>query len=185
MIYKIYRNKSPQFLFKLIPEKTHAYSTRNVDNIPCFKMRYNFYKISFCPSTIIEWNNLDPTLRNSKNFADFKNSILKFIRPFPSNVFSCNYHKGFRPITRLRIGMSHLREHKCKHNFQDCLNQICSCGLDNESTSHFFLHCPMFNGERYTLLTTLNNIDCSLLELTKFSLFFIFFFSIRVFFHGH
>ena len=66
--------------------------------------------------------------------------------------------------------MSHLREHKFKHNFQDCLNPICSCGLDIESTSHFLLHCATFNDERYTLLSTLNNIDCKLLELTKSSL---------------
>ena len=61
-------------------------------------------------------------------------------------------------------------EHKFKHNFQDCLNPICSCGLDIESTSHFLLHCPTFNDERYTLLSILNNIDCKLLELTKSSL---------------
>ena len=79
-------------------------------------------------------------------------------------------HKGIRLITRLRVGMSHLREHKFKHNFQDCLNPICSCGLDIESTSHFLLHCPTFNDERYTLLSTLNNIDPTLLELTKSSL---------------
>ena len=66
--------------------------------------------------------------------------------------------------------MSHLREHKFKHNFQDCLNTIGSCGLDIESTSHFLLHCPSFNVERYTLLSTLNKIDCKLLELTKSSL---------------
>ena len=170
MFYKIYKNKSPQYLFKLIPEKTHAYATRNVDNIPCFKIRYNFFKNSFFPSTIIEWNNLDPTLRNSKSFVVFKNSILKFIRPSPSIFFNCNNYKGIRLITRLRLGMSHLREHKFKHNFQDCLNPICSCGLDIESTSHFLLHCPSFNVERYTLLSTLNKIDCKLLELTKSSL---------------
>ena len=66
--------------------------------------------------------------------------------------------------------MSHLCEHKFKHNFQDCLNPICSCGLDIESASHFLLHCPSFNDERYTLLSTLNKIDCKLLELTKSSL---------------
>ena len=70
----------------------------------------------------------------------------------------------------MRLGMSHLREHKFKHNFQDCLNPICSCALDIESTSHFLLHCPSFNVERYTLLSTLNKIDCKLLELTKASL---------------
>ena len=68
------------------------------------------------------------------------------------------------------VEMSHLREHKFKHNFQDCLNSICSCRLDIESISHFFLHCPLFNDQRYTLLSILNNIDCKLLELTKPSL---------------
>ena len=137
---------------------------------PVLKLRHNFFKNTFFPSTIIEWNNLDPTLRNSKSFVVFKNSILKFIRPSPSNVFNCNNYKGIRLITWLRLGMSHLREHKFKHNFQDCLNPICSCGLDIESTSHFLLHCPSFNVERYTLLNTLNKIDCKLLELTKSSL---------------
>ena len=50
------------------------------------------------PSTIIEWNNLDPILQNSKNFVDFKNSIVKFIRPSPSNVLNCNSHKGSRLV---------------------------------------------------------------------------------------
>ena len=143
---------------------------RNVDNIPCFKIRHNFFKNSFFPSIIIGWNNLDPTLWNLKSFVVFKNSILKFIRPSPSNAFNCNNYKDIRLITRLRVGMNHLREHKFKHNFQDCLNPIGSCGLDIESTSHFLLHCPTFNDERCTLLSTLNKSDCKLLELTKSSL---------------
>ena len=138
--------------------------------MPCFKIRHNFFKNSFFPSTIIERNNLDPTLSNSKGFADFKNSILKFIRPSPNNFFNCNTHKGIRFITRLPVRMSHLREHKFKHNFQHCLNPICSCGLDIESTSHFLLHCPTVDDERYTLPSTFNNIDLALLELTKSSL---------------
>ena len=170
MFYKIYKNKGPQYLFKLIPEKTHAMLQEMLITFPVLKSDTTSSKALSFTSTIIEWNNLDLTLWNSKSFVDFKNSILKFIRPSPSNVFNCNNHKGIRLITRLRVGMSHLREHKFKHNFQDCLNPICSCGLDIESTSHFLLHCPTFNDERYTLLSTLNNIDRKLLELTKSSL---------------
>ena len=33
--------------------------------------------------------------------------------------------KGIRLITRLRLGLIHLREHKLKYNFQNCLNQNC------------------------------------------------------------
>ena len=66
--------------------------------------------------------NLDPTLWNSTSFVVLKNSILKFIRPSPRNVFNCNNYKGIRLITWLRVGISHLREHKSKRNFQVCLN---------------------------------------------------------------
>ena len=105
-----------------------------------------------------------------KKLFDFKNSIMKFIRRSLRNVFNCNNYKGIRLTKRLRVGMSHFREHKFKYNFQDCLNPISNCGLDIESTSQFLLHCRTFNDEWYTLLSTLNKIDCKLLELTKSSL---------------
>ena len=54
MFYEISKNKNPQYLFKLIPEKTYAYATRNVVNILFIKIRHNLSKNSFVPSTIIE-----------------------------------------------------------------------------------------------------------------------------------
>ena len=72
MSYKIFKSKSPQYFFKLIiPGKTSSYIARNTDNI------------LFFPSLIIEWNNLDPNLRNSENVCIFQNNILTFIRPKP------------------------------------------------------------------------------------------------------
>ena len=47
------------------------------------------------------------------------------------------------------------------------LNPLCSCGNDVESTEHFLLHCPQFVNERRTLLSTLGNFNCSLLENTS------------------
>ena len=67
-------------------------------------------------------------------------------------------------ITRLRLELSHLREHKFKYNFQNCLNPLCSSGSSIESTYHFLLHCPIFHDKSHTLLSTLNNIDSKLLE---------------------
>ena len=87
MFYKIFKSKSPQYLFKLIPENKSSYVTRNAENIPLFNIKHNFYKNSFFPSSIIEWNNLDPKLRNSENFGNFKNNVLKFIRPKPNSFF--------------------------------------------------------------------------------------------------
>ena len=72
-------------------------------------------------------------------------------------------------MTRLRLGLRHLREHKFNHNFQNCINPLCRCALVIESTSHFF-HCPLFDVKRITFLSTLNKIDCKLIETNESSL---------------
>ena len=81
-----------------MPEKTHGYATRNVNNIPFLNITTNIFKNSFFPSTIIEWHNLDPILRNSKIFV-FKSCILKLVTPSSSNFFDCGNHKSVRLIT--------------------------------------------------------------------------------------
>ena len=35
-----------------------------------------------------------------------------------------------------------------------------------ETISHLLLYCPKFHDKRHTLLSTLNNIDCKILEST-------------------
>ena len=73
-------------------------------------------------------------------------------------------------MTLLRLELIHLRENKFNHNFQSCINSLCSCGMDIESTSQFFLHCPLFDDKRITLLCTLNKTDCKLKETNESSL---------------
>ena len=138
-----------------------------MDNIPFFKTRHYFFTNSFFPSTIIEWNNLDHNIRNSSSFNIFRRSILKFIRPSANSFFNCHNPKGIKFTTRLRLRLSHLREHKFKHSFQDSLNPFCSCGLVIESTGHYLLHCPTYITERRTLLSTIKDIDNNLLDVCE------------------
>ena len=63
-----------------IPEKTFSYATRNNDGIPLIKIKLNFFKNTFFPSAVIEWNKLGPTIRNVESFGIFKSNILKSIR---------------------------------------------------------------------------------------------------------
>ena len=70
-------------------------------------------------STVLEWNKLDLNICNSENLTSFKGNILKIIRPSENSVFLYNNLKRIQLLTRLRPGLSHLREHKLKHNFQD------------------------------------------------------------------
>ena len=68
-------------------------------------------------------------------------------------------------MTRLRLGFSHLQEHKFKHNFQDTLNLLCSCSIEAESTSHYFMRCHFFDALWATLMYDLRNIDGDLCTL--------------------
>ena len=61
-------------------------------------------------------------------------------------------------FTRLRLELSHLREHKFKYNFKNCLNPLCSCGSSIELTSHFLLYCPIFNDKRYLFIYLFNSL---------------------------
>ena len=154
--------------------RTSNYRIRNADDVPCFNIRHNFFKNSFFPCAVIEWNKLDSRIRKVKSFIDFKKNILSFKRPKANSVFNCNSSKGLKFVTRLRLGLSQLRKHKLKHSFQDSINTLCSCSLDVESAIHYFFHCPLFTIERHTLLNTISQIDKKLLDSNKSDLIHLF-----------
>ena len=47
-----------------------------MNNIPVIKTKHKFFKSYFFPSAIIDWNNLDPIIRNSKRISVFKEKYL-------------------------------------------------------------------------------------------------------------
>ena len=82
-------------------------------------------------------------------------------------IYDIHDPTGIKFLTRLRLGLSHLNEHKFKHNFRDCLNPLYSCSLEVESTTHFFLHCKYYSDIRKTLLDTVKEIVNK--DLTNYS----------------
>ena len=109
--------------FQLIPPNNNVYATRSSQSnkISSFKTRHNFFKDSFFPAVISEWNSLNIDIRNSSSINVFKKELLKFIRPEPNSTYNINDTKGLKLLTRLRLGLSHLGDHKFRHNFQDCV----------------------------------------------------------------
>ena len=93
--------------------------------------------------------------------------ILKIIRPVSNPVYSIQNCIGLKLLTRLRLGLSHLNEHRFNHNFQNCINPLCTCSLEVESTAHFFLHCHQYHIIRAKLLHSLEVIDSNLLKLSE------------------
>ena len=141
-----------EHLFNLISVRHTLYSMRNALNIPFFNTSLNFFHLLV--AVYHHWiEKLDPGLRKDGSLLVFKTNILVLILN----------SKGVKFITRLRLVLSYLREHKFKHGFQDSINPLCSCGLDIESTEHFLLHSPQIVNKRCTLLSTVGNIKYKLL----------------------
>ena len=89
---------------------------------------------------------------------------MRFIRPSENSIFNCHNPTGIKLITRLRLSLSQLREHKFRHNFQDTLNPIWSCWESIENTTLYLLHCSNYVNERMKLLTNLQNVEENILD---------------------
>ena len=72
-----------------------------MQNAPFYKIRHKFLKRFFVLSGIMQWNNIDLNLRNSKCLNIFRNSVLKFIIPSANSVFNSHNSKEIEFITRL------------------------------------------------------------------------------------
>ena len=96
--------------------------------------------------------------------------MLNIIRPSDNKVFhEIDIHDwvGIKLLIRLRLGFSHLRQHKFRHNSEDTLNALCSCSIQAQTTLHFFLRYQFFNDIREILMNDLMNINRSLLSLNQ------------------
>ena len=111
----------PEYLLNKIPSSQIHYNTRNTDQVETYYCRTDIFKNSFCPYTITEWNKLDLDVRKSRSYATFRNTLLKLGRPIQRTIYSINNPVGLKLLTRLRLGLSHLNEHRFNHNFKNCI----------------------------------------------------------------
>ena len=103
--------------------------------------------------------------------ASFKRALFNFFRPAFRSVFNCNDRIGVVYLTRLRVGFSHLNEHKFRHNILDTIDPFCACRTGVvESTAHYLLHCPNFANERLLLFSDLKNMSVSVLPFISSTL---------------
>ena len=129
-----------EYLLNKIPSSQIHYNSRNADQVETYYCWADIFKNSFFPYTIIEWSKIDIDIWKSKSYATFRNTLLKIGRPIQHTIYSINNPVGLKLLTCLRLGLSHLNEHRFNHNFQNCINPLYSCSLEIESTFHFLLH---------------------------------------------
>ena len=179
--YKIQSTGLPKYLLQLIPTNNHSYTLRKLLNIAHYYCRTDTFKNSFFPNVINEWNKLDEKIKGATSFSLFKASLLKMGCPHANSTYRIHNPVGIRLHTRLRLVLSHLNEHKFRHNFADCVNPLWSCSIEPETTLHFFLHCHNFLNIRRKLFDKIKLLDETLLQLNDESLLTVLLFGSKIY----
>ena len=110
---------------------------------------------------------LDPDQRSYISYNSFPKALLNIIGPSDNKVFheiNIHDHVGMKLLIRIRLGFSHLGQHKFRHNSEDTVNALCSCNIHTQKTLHVF---QFFNDIREILMIDLTNINRSLLSLNQ------------------
>ena len=85
---------------------------------------------SFFPSVINEFNKLDNQISHNSSFQSFRKFLIKSIRPVPNSLFDAHDPHGVKFLTRLRVGLSHLKDQKFRHGFNDTIDPLCPCNME-------------------------------------------------------
>ena len=107
---------------------------------------------------------------DSNSINIFRQNLLRIIKPVPNSIFGACDSQGVKLLTRLRLGLSHLREHKFRHGFNDTIDPFCPCTMEIESVSHFYLRCHQFDIQRLSLMNELFIINPNILQYDENSL---------------
>ena len=150
LFYKINNGLSPSSLANHVPQRNEiSVNLRSrVDSTPF--IRTGRYENSFYPYTIKRWKELGLGFKIITSVQSFKKHLNDFIRPLGHSLFGICDKYGVKLLTKIRVSFSDLRDHRFNHNF-NCDNPLCSCGVEDETSVHFFhavrtmlLNVPLF-----------------------------------------
>ena len=157
--FKIMNDLTPQYLVDPVPmPRRHLFGRHPSNDLYEFSCRNQRFQNSFYPDSVICWNKLSPETRKIDTLKQFKDNILKGIKPEAKSIFNLHDPVGVKFIYQLRVGLSPLKEHKNRHNFLDTPCGLCTCGTGTESTEHFLLVCPIFTEPRKKLFETIDSL---------------------------
>ena len=178
---KIHSTGLPKYLLQLIPTNNRSYTLRKPLNILHYYCRTDTFRNSFFPNVINEWNKLDEKIKGASSFSLVKASLLKMGPSHANAAYRIHNPVGIRLFTCLYLGLGHLNELTFWHNFADCVNPLCSCSIEPETTLNFFLHCHNFLNIRRKLLDKIKLLDETLLQLNDGNLLTVILFGSKIY----
>ena len=161
--FKIVTGLAPEHLQDILPPSAGInahYRTRHnkdpsVRSVPY--ARTTKFANSFILKTTREWNALEPSFRQETSLNSFKCKTKNIYRVSSNHIFAKLTGRASVHHTRLRLGLSPLKKHLSSYGIID--NSICEyCGIEEECSIHYLMHCPNFSIERTTMLVALSNL---------------------------
>ena len=142
IFYKIKNNIYPGYLSKFLNQNQNSnYNLRNTRNLRPRYSRLQKSINSYFPSTVRLWNNLSRNTQESPSVNNFK-ALVRGPNIYNPYHRLCSSKPGIW-LTRLRLGLSALNQHRFKYNFidsPDCPN----CPGQEESTQHYLFKCQSY-----------------------------------------
>ena len=140
--------------------------TRSTDLFIPFPHKTQTYNKSFFPHFTKLYNNLDPKIRNSADFSEFKCKLKEKFKPPKIKHYSRGISKRANSLhTQLRVGRSLL----ASHGFAIGLNpsDLCACKKP-ETTSHFLTSCPLYSRLRADLYDSISKVILTFKNMPKY-----------------
>ena len=156
-------NQTPGYLYGLLFPPNRHYKTHMYSEIRQIFCRKKTFSNSILPQTVREWKKLGTSIFQAPSYSVFRKALLGFIRPTANSTFGINDIYGLKLLTCLRVGFSHFREHKFKHNFQDTLNPLWIVSLKQKT----LMRCQNFSNQQNVLFDDLNSINSKILKMSE------------------
>lgn len=151
LFYKAYKTV-PKYVHNLIP--SIRTSARQPNTLISFYCRAEYFQNSFLSTD--SHKRMEQTWYISLSYISFSTALLSCIKFSEKKKYNIHDQVGVELLTRLRLGLSHLREHKFRQTIEDTLNPFSYCSIEVKTT--FFLHCQFSKAIREILTYDLMKI---------------------------
>ena len=160
-LHKIVDGKTPSYLRQSLPQmetkSSKFFPALNLPNQFPTKYGTDRYLQSFFPDATKNWNCIITDFRELPSFEELKKHLISLYRPITKPTFNI-HNSALRYIFQLRLGLSHLRHHKKRHNFADTPSDVCLCKGGIEDTRHFLTSCTFYITHREILIACVESI---------------------------
>ena len=138
----------------------NPYVVRNFENLCLKKCNTELYRESFLPNVIRIWNELDDVMQQIDDEFKLKWKLKNIWKVNPMYDLEVTRLSGIH-MTRLRCQNSNLKKTLYERLMSD--TSSCECGEENESDSHYFLNCVLYNNCREQVVSKIP-LECWNLE---------------------